>query len=54
MAIDDVGNLLLVATAKIGVSGKGIVIVAGGESANTCIDKSAREKRFIYGLLDRG
>ena len=34
MAIDDVGNLLLVAPAKIGVGGKGIVIVAGGESAN--------------------
>ena len=55
VAIDDVGNFLLVAPAKIGVGGKGIVIVAGGESADTCIDKSAREKRFIIdGQLDRG
>ena len=34
VAIDDVCNLLLVAPARIGVGGKGIVIVAGGESAN--------------------
>ena len=55
MAIDDVGNFLLMAPAKIGVGGEGIVIVAGGESADTCIDKSAREKRFIIdGQLDRG